>query len=592
MLRTLTSLMLAGVVFTTTAGAQTLEITRELGTPEHNYSDFPPFFTTAADAIPFPAAPNFQFAISDYDIVRLRLTAPPNMKFVVSRAVDFGWAGDLNFVPTNSNNSGPLHPCPASCSFMVLAGTPPVSTIEGYKTDDNWLKIRATATSPTSADFEFTEIVLEWNVSAFSGSSREYTMFDGGGWINGPEMIFHQALPSGSPDPGQAVSLQPIVPPCFTDVAAGLPGVVGQAFARSVAWGDYDSDGDLDILLSMSNPAPGSNPARVYRSSGGATPTFSDAGAALAGGVFSGTAAWGDYDNDADLDIVIAGGPTKLYRNNGGANPTFTDTGFVLPNVSFGAAAWGDYDNDGDLDIVLTGFVCRNSGGANPTFTSDAAGLTEVGFSSLDLGDFDNDDDLDILLAGTVYRNSGGVNPTFSDIGAGLAEVQQSAVAWGDYDNDGDLDIVVTGQDGSTAVSKLYRNGGGPNPTFSEVTAGLLAVVGSSVAWGDYDNDGYLDLLLAGYDGTTTVSKLYRNGGGPNPTFSEVAAGLAGVSQGSVAWGDHDSDGDLDILLAGNTLGTNISRVYRNDCAVVANTPPSPPMTLSATLGGAVATFS
>ena len=109
-MRTLTSMLLAGFVFATTAGAQTLEITRELGTPEHHYADFPPLFTIVVDAIPFPAAPNFQFAISDYNTVRLRLMAPPNMKFVVSRAVDFGWPGDLNFVPTNSSNSGPLHP--------------------------------------------------------------------------------------------------------------------------------------------------------------------------------------------------------------------------------------------------------------------------------------------------------------------------------------------------------------------------------------------------------------------------------------------------------------------------------------------------
>ena len=395
----------------------------------------------------------------------------------------------------------------------------------------------------------------------------------------------------------------------FTDVGAGLTGVRNS----SVAWGDYDNDGDLDILLTGLAGAP--SITKLYRNSGGPSPTFTDVGAGLAN-VQSSSVAWGDYDNDGDLDILLTGfgvsGPiTKLYRNSGGANPTFVDVGAVLTDVQVSSVAWGDYDNDGDLDILLTGSdasfasvtkLYRNSGGANPTFSDVGAGLDGVQQSSVAWGDYDNDGDLDILLTGftasgfppiaKLYRNSGGANPTFSDVGAGLTGVYLSSVAWGDYDNDGDLDILLTGYTGSVRIAKLYRNSGGANPTFSDVGASLDAVNSSSVAWGDYDNDGDLDILLTGFTGTARITKLYQSSGGANPTFTDAGAGLANVQSSSVAWGDYDNDGDLDVLLTGYDTG-NIptSKLYRNDGAAP-NTPPNAPGGLTATTNASGTTFS
>ena len=80
---------------------------------------------------------------------------------------------------------------------------------------------------------------------------------------------------------------------------------------------------------------------------------------------------------------------------------------------------------------------------------------------------------------------------------------------------------------------------------FAAIAAGLEGVAGSSVAWGDYDNDGDLDILLAGGSGYHDISRVYRNDGG---SFMDIAAGLAGGWGSSVAWGDYDNDGDLDIL--------------------------------------------
>ncbi|MHC4756679.1 MAG: LamG-like jellyroll fold domain-containing protein, partial [Planctomycetota bacterium] len=120
---------------------------------------------------------------------------------------------------------------------------------------------------------------------------------------------------------------------------------------------------------------------------------------------------------------------------------------------------------------------------------------------------------------------------------------------------------------------------------FTDISAGLTAVYGSSVAWGDYDNDGDMDILLTGRDRTLTpISRIYRNdpSTGSGRDFNDISAGLTGVRYSSVAWGDYDNDGDLDILLTGiASSGGPISRIYRNSC-LTANTAAIAPTGLNA----------
>ncbi len=352
----------------------------------------------------------------------------------------------------------------------------------------------------------------------------------------------------------------------FRDIKAGLYGV----YVGSVAWGDYDNDGDLDILLTGQSEI--TMPfSLIYRNDGG---SFTDVGIWLTG-VRYGSSVWGDYDNDGDLDILLTGkddGETPIsliYRNDAGV---FTDIGAGLPGVYVSSVAWGDYDNDGDLDILLTGkndgetpisLIYRNDAGV---FTDIGAGLPGVCIGSVAWGDYDNNGDLDILLTGDdgggplslVFRNDGGV---FTDIGAGLLGVYGSSVAWGDYDDDGDLDILLTGDYGEGPVSMVYRNDAGVFTYYVDIW--LTGVRWGSSAWGDYDNDGDLDILLTGFDASwSPLSLVYRNDGG---AFTDIGAGLPGVCVSSVAWGDYDNDGDLDILLSGENGGDPISRIYRNE---------------------------
>jgi hypothetical protein len=302
-------------------------------------------------------------------------------------------------------------------------------------------------------------------------------------------------------------------------------------YTTGVSWGDYDNDGDLDLVFAGTPDAAPSN-SRIYNNGGGGA--FTDIGAGLAIAAYP-SVAWGDYDNDGDLDLLLAGydtvvgdGRTRIYRNNG--NGTFTNIGAALPGIYTGVGAWGDFDNDGDLDILLMGF----SGTGN--------------------------------LA-RVYRNDGG--GTFTDIGAGLPALYDGSAAWGDFDNDGDLDILLSGNAGTeaspTPVSVIFRNNG--DGTFSDINAGLTGVWKSSAAWGDYDNDGDLDIVLMGNAGSNDVphriTRIYRNDGGG--VFTDIGAGLPGVNTGAVAWGDYDNDGDLDLLLTGYTGTGGLARVYRND---------------------------
>jgi predicted nucleotidyltransferase len=357
----------------------------------------------------------------------------------------------------------------------------------------------------------------------------------------------------------------------FSEVYAGsLTGV----YNGSVAWGDYDNDGDLDILLT--GYSSGGPVSKVYRNTNSG---FGEVYAGSLTGVYGGSAAWGDYDNDGDLDILLTGSYiAKVYRNTGnGFSEVYPGS---LTGVGYSGAAWGDYDNDGKLDILLTGYdgfthtakVYQNTGsGFSEVYPGS---LTGVASSSVAWGDYDHDGDLDVLLTGDdgitvtskVYQNTGS---GFSEVYPGsLTGVLGSSVAWGDYDNDGDLDILLTGcaaydlVDCTSRIAKIYQNTGSG---FTEVYAGSLTGVtwGSSVTWGDYDNDGDLDILLTGQDsGDIPTAKIYQNTGSG---FTEVYTGsLTGVGDSSAAWGDYDNDGNLDILLTGDTGSGYVSKVYRN----------------------------
>jgi len=365
----------------------------------------------------------------------------------------------------------------------------------------------------------------------------------------------------------------------------------------SMAWGDYNNDGFLDILTTGTDV--NNNPVSyIFKNNGDGT--FTQLTNISLTGVTHGSAVWGDYNNDGYLDILITGCTdyncnnhvSKIYKNNG--DGTFTEqTGILLTGIQDGSVSWGDYNNDGWLDILIAGAtgnypnnncvskIYKNNG--NGTFTEQTnISLTGVDNSSVAWGDYNNDGYLDIFLTGRLtgggavsklYKNNG--DGTFTEQSkASFSSFENSSVAWGDYNNDGWLDILASGKG---PITKIYKNNG--NGTFTEQTGiALTGIEYGSVAWGDYNNDGWLDIITAGSNADSyaqLVSNIYESNG--DGTFTEqTAISLYGAY--AVAWGDYYNDGNLDFLLS----ACNASKIYKNN-STKTNTPPTAPTNLNAT---------
>lgn len=188
--------------------------------------------------------------------------------------------------------------------------------------------------------------------------------------------------------------------------------------------------------------------------------------------------AWGDYDNDGDLDLALAGRQAlalygcAVYRNDNG---TLTNSGIAFP-AGWTADDWGDFDNDGDLDLLFARYDENLGNQFTAIYTNNGSGgLTDSGVwlpgiadGSLQFGDYDSDGWLDILMTGAspllgtnvtrVYHNNG--NGTFTDTQSDLPALRNGRAVWGDYNNEGRPDVFTGGQmltapGGSAAI---YRN--------------------------------------------------------------------------------------------------------------------------------------
>lgn len=397
-------------------------------------------------------------------------------------------------------------------------------------------------------------------------------------------------------------------PSTFVEVS-GLPFV--QAYNGPFLWGDYDNDGDYDVFISGSiDSFYASSPnelgvARLYRNNSG---IFTEVDAGFQQDIHRTSASWCDYNNDGYLDLAYMGSSGngtrsfKLYKNNG--NGTFTDVSINISGQAFGSMAWGDYDNDGDQDVIVGGndgsmdntLLYRNDG--NDLFTYIETSLSPVTGGSVAWGDYDNDRDLDLLILGNgsvnVFRNDNydtftplsGEGPLFQGVNRGQA-------IWADYNNDGLLDVVYSGASGEGRFAAIYRNDGGD--WFTNIDAGLTAVARSTVASGDFDNDGDLDFFFSGDPDmgyTNSASYLCRNDG--DDLFTQLDIGIPGVQGAkmngnwphlpSSAFVDFDRDGDLDIMVEGMDPSLKpVTRLYENQ-GTVFNLPPSDPTGLGAIL--------
>ena len=364
----------------------------------------------------------------------------------------------------------------------------------------------------------------------------------------------------------------------FAD-ATGEAGFVvgaGQGGPTAIAAGDVDGDGADDLFVSAR--AAG---ARLYRVQGGFVRDVTErSNISLPGG--AAYSIFADYDNDGWLDLFVIGGERRghLLRNRGDGTFEEVTARAGLANVG-GArnALFVDLDHDGDLDLLLVGDdrpnAYRNNLDGTFTEAGQAVGLTGGPARGAEFGDFDGDGRTDLFVAGendnTLLHNGGvqGFNNVAPTVGLG-GHAGAGATAVGDYNNDGSLDLFVATMTGGEPA--LWQNRG--DGTFardgrSSGALGLLrSIAGLAAAFMDYDNDGWLDLLVGGSpiragSGSPGLF-LFRNDGTgrflDRSTVIPTAVRPGGAS--TIAVFDADDDGDQDLALI-DTAGA--PRLLRNE---------------------------
>jgi photosystem II stability/assembly factor-like uncharacterized protein len=348
--------------------------------------------------------------------------------------------------------------------------------------------------------------------------------------------------------------------------------------SNQCAWGDYDGDGLLDMVISTYNDSctTCTYPLLLFHNLGtGFERVLTGPVATVTGRTFG--VAWGDYDNDGKLDLFVSSGfgeNNLLFHNEGGGIFTQITTGNIVNDGGDSrGCAWADYDRDGWLDLYVcnqnneNNFLYHNN--QNGTFTKITAGSIVNDMSSsrgCSWGDYDNDLWPDLFVVNydgqndMRFHNEG--DGTFTRIMTGpevTDSTSGSGCSWGDFDNDGYLDLFVTNYN---SQNKLYRN-------FHDGSF-VVVYVGSpgspsghsyGTGWGDYDNDGFIDLFVAT---DSSLNALYRNNIGQS--FSKMTGEIPsteGFNSSGCAWGDYNNNGKLDLFATGNHL-SSVNLMYTN----------------------------
>lgn len=349
-------------------------------------------------------------------------------------------------------------------------------------------------------------------------------------------------------------------------VSAGITNAPGYCFGA--AWGDYDNDNDLDLYLAIGADTTATN--ALFRNTGNGT--FTRMGAA-AGPIAtdrhdSEGCAWIDFNNDGYRDMFVVNGGWALtrndfYWNNGDGTFRRGNVGKLTElDRCRGWSACADWNGDGWVDIHVGEGDANSMYGPYPNCVYQATGLgtfipvdfapTEGYVNAGVFGDCDNDGDVDLFLSADpsrLWRNDGGGHATALANGLPTA-ANTTHAAWADYDGDGDLDIALS-------EGQIYRN----DLASGFSLAATLPEASGWPAWADYDNDGHPDLLITRGQVNPRKPALYRNNG--DGTFSRVVDIFTEVANNSLVcpWGDFDNDGFMDVVLT-HQYGQH--RLYHN----------------------------
>lgn len=412
----------------------------------------------------------------------------------------------------------------------------------------------------------------------------------------------------------------------FEDIKPGFPPIYRGGFD----WGDYNKDGLLDLLMT------GSENGKVYKNQN--NDSFTDISLQLPK-LKNSSADWGDFNNDNFLDFAISGVLendstviTKVFKNMN--NDMFTELPYDFPGVQNGFVKWFDKENDGKLELIISGEDAEKKPLTKIYSHFDSGLISEVLSNLVNLknsngsfADYNEDGFLDLILTGNdgidrrtiIYKNENG---NFNPIPSSITDVEYGSVAWGDYDNDGLLDLAITGAKDSIEITSsdggntlqvnfgnavytgIYKQVKNDSFHYNIGFDFLENYAISTLDWGDYDNDGFIDIAIAGvpklsyvsvsiggglnplrYPSTAKILRNNKNHSFPNQFF-DIPAPLGNTqnnhtseliehefSASFIAFGDYNADGKLDLLREGSKWNTTI---YKNNISVENKAPNIP----------------
>ena len=375
-----------------------------------------------------------------------------------------------------------------------------------------------------------------------------------------------------------------------------LPGV----YFSSAGWADYNNDGELDLSLTGINFS-GTSITKFHLNQ---DQLLEQDLSQNVQAVFGGQLSWVDYTNDGLLDLSLSGfqiinfqgfPATVFYKNQNGNfvfdsqnEVTYDIYGYTMGiNGGQNNHDWGDYDNDGDMDFVIGGVDYYGNRHLS-VFTNENGSLSkDVGQSSLSplfpcmvqWVDVQNDGFLDLVTIGAdslgalgmrVFLNDSTyqllLSSSWSNMNIGTTA---GAFEFGDFNDDGFLDFALIGNNSeNSSITNIYTNTG---DTFALEETGhqLHGVSSGRPSWGDYDNDGDLDLYVSGLftDPQSNESRpftgIYEQNDGQFTLDTTLNMDSLGYSFSE--FGDYDSDGDLDLFAAGvNSNADVVSKIYDN----------------------------
>ena len=353
----------------------------------------------------------------------------------------------------------------------------------------------------------------------------------------------------------------------------------------SVSWGDYDNDGDKDVAIMGQSNSAGSF-TDIYKNDEGKFSRMFQNFKQL----YDGDLSWVDLNKDGYLDLVVSGynenPELKIYINtNKGQFFTPSSNDYGLPKLFSTKMAWGDLDNDGDIDLAISGIDAENKSVFHVYYRENGKDnfIKEESFNSsmqangyLEIIDIDLDGDNDIKYAGGLIINSFFRSTYNQYYNYGGIPNKNSSIGFLKFKGRTQLDYIETGEDSSgNLVINNSANSSSSGAMYNITTYPTITDIklkNGDIAIGDYNNDGYDDVVITGEnENGLPVTKLYNGG---FSSFTPSPTELVGLRESTANWVDYDMDGDLDLFLSGMDTNGAKTVLYETEVEEILNQSP------------------